>query len=110
MLDPQFDMKNETPLDEVENNNIKDVGISWRGDAKFFSTIFGSDENGRKSLTRDSNLGIFKSAAKADPEGGVVKSVSEKNIKSLHRPLAWQPSGGIIAGYETVALKDGKSK
>lgn len=37
-------------------------------------------EGGRKALTRDSELNMFRSAAKSDPDGGFVVSVAEKAI------------------------------
>jgi hypothetical protein len=115
IFDPEFDLKNETPIDDGENtgdsqqNDIESLTFSWRGDAKFFATNY-KILNGRKGLTRDLNLAVFKSAAKADAEGGVVKSVSEKPLSYLEKPLAWQPSGGIIAGFEKIPLSNGKYK
>ncbi len=115
IFDPEFDLKNETMIDDgdqtgdVSQNEIVSVAFSWRGDAKFFTVNY-QIQNGRKSLTRDLNLGVFKSAARADGENGVVKSVSEKPVVNMCKPVAWQPSGGIIAGFEKVPLPNGKFK
>lgn len=115
IFDPEFDLKNETMIDDGDQtgdpmqNEIESITFSWRGDAKFFSTNY-QILNGRKSLTRDINLAVFKSAARADAEGGVVKSVSEKPVANMCKPVAWQPSGGIIAGFQKVPLQNGKYK
>lgn len=115
IFDPEFEPMNETFIDDGEGTGepssaqIDSCTISWRGDAKFFSTSF-SILGGRKSLTRDINLAVFKSAAKADAEGGVVKSVSEKPVNNVQKPLAWQTNGGIVASFEKVPLGDGKYK
>lgn len=109
IFDPEFDPKNETTIDDGEytegstDHKVDSVSISWRGDAKFFSTTY-TINNGRKSLTRDLNLAVFKSAAKADSEGGVVKSVSEKPVPNLQKALAWQPNGGLVAGFEKISI------
>jgi len=115
IFDPEFEPMNETFIDDGEGTGepstaqIDSCTISWRGDAKFFSTSF-SILGGRKSLTRDINLAVFKSAAKADAEGGVVKSISEKPLNNVEKPLAWQTNGGIVASFEKVPFGDGKYK
>ena len=115
IFDPEFDPKNETTIDDgpgagdTETNPIESMTISWRGDAKFFTTNY-SLQNGRKSLTRDINLAVFKSAAKPDAEGGVVKSVSETPVANIQKPLAYQPNGGIIASFEKVTIGENKHK
>lgn len=38
-------------------------------------------KGGRKALTRDSELNVFRSAALSDPAGGFVQSVAEKPIE-----------------------------
>ena len=115
IFDPEFDPKNETTIDDGEYTDastdvkIDSVSISWRGDAKFFSTSYAIN-GGRKSLTRDLNLAVFKSAAKSDPEGGVVKSVSEKPVPNLQKALSWQPNGGLVAAFEKISIGNDKFK
>jgi len=41
-------------------------------------------DGGRKVLIRDCNLNVFKSPAKADPEGGIVESVCEKALSRIN--------------------------
>lgn len=55
---------------------------------------------GCKCLHRDINLKVIKGPAKADPEGGLVQSVSEVPCKFLEIPLSIMPSGAFVAGYE----------
>lgn len=48
-------------------------------------------------------LNIFRSPSKSDVEAeGLVQSVSEKSRLSMTGLVAWQPSGGIIAGADYI--------
>lgn len=50
----------------------------------------------------------FVSPSKSDPDPkGLVQSVAEKGRKNMGSSVAWQPSGGIIAGTDEV---DGKQR
>ena len=109
ILDAEFEPKCETTIDDGDETGnpetlfIDSASISWRGDAKFLSVIYGTPE-GKKALTRDTNLTVFKSVARADAEGGVVKSVSEKPVKNLGTLVAYQPNGSLIAGIEKSTI------
>lgn len=46
-------------------------------------TNFAFNSGARKALTRDSELNLIRSSAKADPDGGIVESVAENPIKSM---------------------------
>jgi hypothetical protein len=60
-------------------------------------------KDGRKATTRDNMLGVFISPAKSDPDSiGLVQSVSEKGRTNMSHLVAWQPSGGIIAGSDFI--------
>ena len=115
IMDTEFDAKNETTIDDgdetgnPENNDINQCNLSWRGDAKFFTTNYSILE-GHKSLTRDLNLTVIKSPARSDASGGVVKSVSEKPLKTLSSHVTWQPNGSLIAGYEKIPTQTGGYK
>ena len=113
ILDTEFEPKCETTIDDgdctgnPESLPISSACVSWRGDAKFLTVHYGVLD-GRKALTRDINLAVFKSVARADPEGGVVQSVSEKPVKHLQNIVAYQPSGSLIASVERVQFEEGK--
>jgi len=110
ILDAEFEPKCETTIDDGDETGdpetlpISSASISWRGDAKFLTVIYGTP-TGKKALTRDTNLTVFKSVARADAEGGVVKSVSEKPVKVLETLAAYQPNGSLIAGVERSSVQ-----
>ena len=56
-------------------------------------------KGGYKCLTRNLELKVIKGPARADPDGGVVQSVSEKPISNMSLPIAFQPQGSVIAGF-----------
>ena len=51
-------------------------------------------------MQRNLELGIVRSPSKADPEGGMVQSVSEKSIPGLLSIAAMMPSGEYIVGVQ----------
>lgn len=53
-------------------------------------------------MTRDLELKVVKGPARADPEGGVVQSVSEKPVANMTRPVAFQPQGSVVAGFQIL--------
>ena len=63
-------------------------------------------EGGRKSLTRDCELNLFRSAAKSDPEGGFVESIAEKPVQNLKGAHHWQPNAKFIVGWDRKPIKD----
>ncbi|KRX06033.1 WD40-repeat-containing domain [Pseudocohnilembus persalinus] len=109
-LNTNFDILNEVPIDE-EKENVQDqpVYISWKNDAKFFMTNYAL-EGGRKALTRDTELNMFRSAAKSDPQGGIVESFAEKAVHELQGTHHWQPNSNFIGGWERKLLKDETDK
>ena len=62
--------------------------------------------NGYKALTRDLNLRIKKGPARADKEGGLIESVSEKPNKFSKLAVCFQPNGSLIAGFQIRELAD----
>ena len=57
--------------------------------------------DGRKCLTRDIALSVFKSPSKGDTEEkGLVQSVCDAPAR-IGELCAWQPVGGLIAGLYT---------
>ena len=81
-LNNNFDVQSEISLDETGAKIVQSkVHISWKNDGKYFVTNY-ELESGRKALTRDSELNLFRSAAQSDPDGGVVQSVSEVALRS----------------------------
>jgi len=52
-------------------------------------------------------MGTFISPAKSDPnDDGLVQSVSEKGRNAMNHLVAWQPSGGIIAGSDYLQIQN----
>lgn len=105
-LNGEFDLVNETPLDDAgEQGQAVRSNISWKADGKFFTVNYQVGE-GRKCLTRDVALIVFKSPSKSDPdEKGLVQSVSDAPVK-MGELCAWQPLAGLIAGYDRKGPKD----
>jgi hypothetical protein len=73
MLDSNIDFKGECELDDGDGSEgrevdlDKEINMSWRGDSKYFVTNFGlCGIEGRKCLMRDTNMSVFKSAARSD--------------------------------------------
>jgi len=80
--------------------------FSWRVDGSFFSLNY-QTVNGRKAVTKDIMMGTFISPAKSDPnDDGLVQSVSEKGRNAMNHLVAWQPSGGIIAGSDYLQIQN----
>lgn len=67
-LNSEFDLVSEVPLDDGGNGG-KAVGssISWKADGKFFAVNYEMGD-GRKCLTRDVAMGVFKSPSKSDTD------------------------------------------
>ncbi len=66
---------------------------------------------GRKCITRDLNLGVFRSAARADPgEDGLVKSVAESPVLNMRAACAWQPNGSLVANFFKAPLPKDPTK
>jgi hypothetical protein len=54
-------------------------------------------------------IGIFRSPSVSDSTTeGLVQSVSEKSRMNMGSLVAWQPSGGIIAGCDFIERKGRK--
>lgn len=76
--------------------------MSWKADGKFVCINYQVGD-GRKCLTRDIQLNVFKSPAASDPdEKGLVQSVSDKPVARMGKLVAWMPSGAIIAGFDKI--------
>lgn len=103
-LDMEFNLVKEIPIDdsETEVSDSFRSTFSWKVDGSFFALNIQTDK-GRKVHTRDHMMGIFRSASKSDPnEDGPVQSVSEKSRPNMNHLVAWQPSGGLIAGSDFI--------
>ncbi|KAM3137739.1 hypothetical protein pb186bvf_010159 [Paramecium bursaria] len=99
----QFDQE-ILPSKEVVIDRFVDgpASISFNIDGKFFSLNYEA-LNGRIVQTYDSQLEIFQSQSKSDPEGGLVQTMFEKP-KQIKNIVAWQPNCGYIAGVENQQI------
>lgn len=89
-----------TPTPETSRRSEDDgrPRIEWRGDSAWFavSSLDGAEEGGKRRVVR-----VFSRIAE-------LSSTSEPT-PGLEHPLAWQPSGSIIAATATTPSgKDGK--
>ncbi len=58
---------------------------------------------GHKAVTKDIMMVTFISPSKSDPnEDGLVQSVSEKGRENMGGLAAYQPSGSIVAGTDSI--------
>ena len=64
------------------------VQISWRGDAKYFTTISTPLENAPSSLP---SIRVW------EREGAVLHSCAENSDGDLFQTVSWRPSGSLIA-------------
>lgn len=72
-LDNNFDVQKEIPIDDLGGEICPEsVYMTWKNDGKYFITNYRLKSGGRKALTRDSDLNLFRSPAKSDPAGGIV--------------------------------------
>ncbi|KAL4476509.1 hypothetical protein ABPG74_010242 [Tetrahymena malaccensis] len=113
-FDNNFDVSKEVHIDEDVNSfkapsSPQPVYFAWKADAKFFACNF-AVQGGRKSLTRSTELEVFKSAAQPDPDGQNVVSVSEEPTENLQGPISWQPTGNFIAGVDKKPSRQDKTK
>jgi len=102
LLDPQLNPQKEVPIDDIESEKPTEANsacVSWAADGKLFAVCFSCDSKS-KCLQRDLSMKIIKGPAKADPEGGIVQSVSEKLVPNLLDIIAVMPSGGYVVGIE----------
>jgi hypothetical protein len=76
--------------------------FSWRPDGNFFILNY-KTVNGNKAVTKDIMMNTFISPAKSDPTAdGLVQSVSERGKQTMNGLVAWQPSGSIVAGVDSI--------
>ena len=109
-LDMEFDLVSEIPLDDNPSEQPlgRDPRFSWKADGTFFAVNIPTDK-GRKCHTRDHMLGMFRSPSPSEPDpNGLVQSVSEKSRPEMGAPVAWQPSGGLIAGCDFITRENTK--
>jgi len=98
LLDSQLNPQKETPIDEDELEALR-ASISWSADGKLFAICYNTGK-GSKCLQRNMQLEIIRGPAKADPEGGLIQSVSEKPVEGLLEKIAIMPSGSYVLGVE----------
>ena len=100
-MNTDFDLVHQASLDDkalpITEGNIT---ISFRADGKFFVVNYPAG-TGRKALTYSNTFEVHKSPSPSDPPGGLVQSVSNEPVNYLLSPCAYQPNGGIIAGYSS---------
>jgi hypothetical protein len=70
------------PLDDAGNDGkATNCSMSWKADGKYFAVNYQVGD-GRKCLTRDVALSVFKSPSKGDTdEKGLVQSVGDAPVK-----------------------------
>ena len=112
LMNTSFEVLKEVPLDDGDGSGSGGelptaASVAWKADGQLLAVNY-SINGGCKCLTRDLELKVLKSAAKADPDGGVVQSVSEAPLKNLAVPLAFQPQGSALAGFQTLPLPGNK--
>ena len=65
-LNSEFDLVNEIPLDPEEPPVPGPVLFTWRNDASHFVISYPT-QFGRKAVTHDHMMAVFKSPSKSDP-------------------------------------------
>lgn len=100
LLDAQLNPLKEVAIGDSEEALAADV--SWAADGKLLAVCFDTGK-GCKCVQRDAELEIVRGPAKADPDGGVVQSVSEKGVEGLQTKVALMPSGSFGVGVEVRA-------